>query len=195
MVLGADHPLTRAIDAARRIRRQCLVVCAVLVGGVIDLAEGTAWAAALVLSAGIVLLAQAITAAVLEAHKRDRALDLIAEGRETVPIAAVQRSRRRLRAARTQRQMARTIEGMLQQALNPPTLCSRGARPLFAPTVLSCVAEDLRALCRVLRTEEASARGVVLAERLLRDGASAFYGDDPRLLREQLHRIEQAMSE
>ena len=195
VILGADHPLTRAIDAVQKIRRHCLVVCAVFVGGVINLIEGVAWGAALVLGAGVALFCYGIGAAALEARKRDRALDVIADGRESVPIATVQRSRQRLRAPRTQRRMARVIEGVVEQARNPPNPCSRSARPLFAPTVVSVVVEDLLAVCEVLRTERAAARGVALAERLFGDGASAFYGDDSRALREQLRRIQQAMSE
>ena len=193
LILGADHPLTRAIEAAQRINRQCGVVGAVLLGGVINLGQGASWGAAVVVSAGVVLLCYLIAAAAQEGRKRDRALELIAEGREDVPIAAVQRSRERLCSARRQRQMARTIERMIELALHPPSPCSRSARPLFKIRVVSSVTEELHAVCEPLRSASAAARGVALAEKLLGDGTSALYGDDPRPLRNQLQRIQRVM--
>lgn len=195
VILGADHPLTRAIDAVQRTRRQLVPVFAVVVGSLIDLSEGAGWAGAVVLSAATVLFGLAIALAAFEQRKRDRALDVIAEGRESVPIAAVQRSRQRLSAPNTQRQIARTVEGMVEQSLHPPNPCSRNARPLFDVSVVSSVVEDLRTISEILRTEHASVRGVALAELLLGDGTSALYGDQPDLLREELGRVQRAMRE
>jgi hypothetical protein len=143
----------------------------------------------LAIGATIVLLGLVLVAGALRQRRRDRVLDLIIEGRGSVPIAAVQRERRRLRAPRTQRLLARTIEGMIEQALNPPNLYTRGARPLFEVAVVAAVAEELWAVSQLLRTEHISERGVALAERLLTDGTSPFYGDQPCPLREELHRI------
>jgi hypothetical protein len=195
VILGVDHPLTHAIDAAQRIKRHCVVVGAVLVVAVINLGQGASWGAAVVVSATMVLFCYLIAAAALEARKRDRALDLIAEGRERVPLATVQRSRQRLRSARRQRRLARTIEGMIELALSPPDPCSRSARPLFKLRVVSSVAEELQAVCEPRRSASAAARGVALAEKLFGDGTSAFYGADPRPLRGQLQAIQRAMRE
>jgi hypothetical protein len=126
-VFGPDHSLTRAVDGLESVGRQSRVVAAVLVGSVIDVIQGVAWAAAAALSAVIVLFGLAIVAGVFAQRRRDRALDLIIEGHETVPVAAVQRARERLHAARAQRRLARAIDGMVDQALNPPTICGRRA--------------------------------------------------------------------
>jgi hypothetical protein len=193
VVLGPGHPLTHAIDAIERVRTQLLVVVAVLIGSIVDLTEGALWAATLALSAAIVLLGLMIAAAAFRQRKRDRAIDLILEGRDRLPIAAVQHERRRLVGPRTQRQMAHAIEGIVEQALKRPGPFARSARPLFNTAVVATVAEELSAISAVLQTEHASVRGVALAERLLTDGRSPFYGDQPRLLREELQRIQRAM--
>jgi hypothetical protein len=193
-VLGPDHPLTRAIDAVERVRKQSVAVAAVLVGSLADLSAGAVWAAALALSATVVLLGLIFAIAAFRQRERDRALDLILEGRERVPIAPVQRERRRLGAPRTKRRMACTIEGMLEQTMKPPAPCARSARPFFRVAVVASVADDLHAICQLLRTDHASVRGVALTERLLTDGRSPFYGNEAALLIEELHRIQRAMS-
>ena len=192
-VLGPDHPFTRAVEAVDRAGKQALAVGALLVGSIVDLSAGAAWAGAVALSAAIVLLGLVIVIAVLVQGRRDRAHDLILDGDESLPIAGVQRERRRLAAPRTQRLMARTIDGVVEQALNPPRICPRGARPLFKIAVVASVADDLHAISRALRAEHACIQGVVLAERLLSDGQSPLYGDQARLLREELHRIQKAL--
>jgi len=185
-VLGPEHPLTHAVDRLESVARQSRVVGAVLVGSVIDVSEGVAWAAAAALSAVIVLFGLAILAAAFAQNRHDRALDLIIAGHESVPVAAVQRERQRLGAARTQRRLARTIDSIVEQASNPATPCVRGARPLFEIAVVALVAEDLRAISRLLRAEHASVRGVALAEHLISHATSPLYGDQAHALRSEL---------
>jgi hypothetical protein len=194
-VLGPDHPLARAIDGLESVVRQLRVVSAVLIGSMIDFREGVAWAEDAALSAVIVLFGLAIVSAVLAQRRRDRALDRILEGHESVQIAVVQRERQRLRAARTQRLLARSIDSMVEEASNPAKPCVRGARPLFEISVVALVAEDLRAISRLLRAERASVRGVALAERLVSDGTSPLYGDQAPALRGELHRIHDLMND
>jgi len=192
-VLGADHPLSRAVDRRESVGRQSRVVGAVLIGSIIEFTQGAGWAAAAALSAVVVLFGLAIGAAALTQRQRDRALDLIIEGRENVAVAAVQRERQRLHAPGTQRCLARAIDGMIDLALNPPKIRGRGARPLFEIAVVACVAEDLRAISRRLGAHHASVRGVALAERLMSDGTSPLYRDQADVLCEQLRRIYDLM--
>jgi hypothetical protein len=186
VILGSDHPLTRAVDGLDSVGRQSRAVGAVLLGSVIDVTQGVAWAAAAALSAAIVLVGLAVVAAACLQRQRDRALDLIIEGDEGVPVEAVQHERQRLHAPGTQRRLAGAIDRMVDQALNPPNIRGRGTRPLFEITVVALVADDLRAISRLLRTEHASVRGVALAERLVNDGTSALYRDQADALRGQL---------
>ena len=74
-VLGSDHPLARATEALDSAVRQWLAVAAVLVGSLIDLLAGRAWAATLAASATIVLSGlTAITAACNETNATARSL-------------------------------------------------------------------------------------------------------------------------
>ena len=105
----------------------------------------------------------------------------------------------RVRAVITKRKRAygeaRTLEMMLRQALRPPRIMTRGARPLFSVLVIAGVAPDLRALISVLRTENASARGVSLLERLITHGDSPLYGREAAVLREELRRVRSGLGE
>lgn len=91
-LLGPDHPLVRVTDALQNVIKQWLVVAALLAGSIAALIEGTAWAKPVALGAAVVLAILAVVDAAFGQRKRDRSIDLILEGRETVPIAAVQHS-------------------------------------------------------------------------------------------------------
>lgn len=188
-VLGSDHPLARATEALDGVVRQWLAVAAVLVGSIIDLAVGRAWAATLAASATVVLLGLAAIAAACRQSQRDCALALILAGRGSVPVAVVQRQRRRLVDSRTRTTLARNLAVMIDQASTRRGLSACKIRPLFDRAVIRAVADDLRAVIRLLRSEQAPARGVALVEHLLTDGFSPLYGNQVESLREELHRI------
>jgi hypothetical protein len=195
IVLGRSHPLTRGIDAVGCVSKQWLTCAALMAGAVIARIEGDAWAGAVALSAGLVLLTLTVVLLALRQRVRDEATHLIAEGHEALPIAVVQRERQRLLTPRTRDTLARTLEMMLRQALRPPRVMTRGARPLFSLLVIASVAPDLRALISVLRTENASARGVSLLERLITHGDSPLYGREAAVLREELRRVRSALGD
>ena len=114
--LRAGHPLLRAAEAVRYTVRQGVNVAAVLAGSVIALIEGRSWAPPLALSAAGVLLVLGVLLAAHLRRERDRAIELILEGREGVPVAAVQRQRRRLSSKRTRLGLASSFEDILQEA-------------------------------------------------------------------------------
>ncbi|MGH2885673.1 MAG: hypothetical protein ACRDPA_23735, partial [Solirubrobacteraceae bacterium] len=194
-VLGRSHPLTRAIDAVGRVGRQWWTCAAVVAGAVIALLEHHPWAVAVAVSAGLVLLTLTVVILALRQRVRDEAIHLIAEGRDALPIAVVQRQRQQLLSRRTKEALARTLETMLRQALRPPRPLARGARPLFSVGVIASVAPDLRAVISLLQTENASARGVALTERLIAHGNSPLYACEATVLREELRRIRSALEE
>jgi hypothetical protein len=157
--------------------------------------EHHAWATAVIAGSALSLVA---CTALLVAHRQrvaDRARDLIAEGREALPIAAVQHQRERLVARRRSEVLARTLETMIRDATHPATIITRGARPLFDVRVIATVAHDLRAVIDLLQTDTARARGVALIERLITDGHSPLYARDAGLLREELYRVRHALEE
>lgn len=89
-------------------------------GAVIARVEGHPWAVAVAVSAVLVLLPLTIVIFALRQAVRDEAIHLIAEGREALPIAVVQRQHQQLLSRRTKDALARTLETMLRQALSPP---------------------------------------------------------------------------
>ena len=138
--LRSDHPLLQASEAVHYTGRQWVHVAAVLTGSVIARIEGREWAGPLAGSAAIVLL---ILTVLLVAHKqreRDYAIELVLEGRETVPIAAVERQRRRLLSDRTRNGLAGNLEDLIRQSASRSGLQMRVAPLPFEPTVLRMVA-------------------------------------------------------
>ena len=148
-----------------------------------------------VASAGFVLLIVTAVVAVLFQRVHNQALDLIAEGRETIPIAALQRQRGRQLTRRRRKALARTLDTMIQQATTAPRFKPRSARPLFDPAVIIGVSDDLRALIKLLQTHPVRARGVVLTERLITDGGSPLYAHNKKQLHEELQRIRRLFDE
>ena len=169
--------------------RQWLAVAAVLVGSIIDLTVGRTWAATLAASATVVLVGLTAIAAACKQTQRDRAIALIRDGRESIPVAAVQRQRRRLLDPRTRTTLARNLAVMIDQASPRRGLPACRICPLFDPAVIRAVADDLRAVTRLLDSDHAPVRGVALVEHLLTDAFSPLYGNQAQPLRQELHRI------
>lgn len=166
-----------------------------LAGAIIAWLEDRPWATALALSAGIVLLTLSIVVLALVQRVRDRATELIAEGREALAIPVVRRQRQRLLTPKRRRTLARTLATMVRQATTPPKIRTTGTRPLFDPRVVASVAVDLRAVIARIQTEHAHARGVALTEQLILDGGSPLYGHNEKRLREELHRVRYLLDE
>jgi hypothetical protein len=170
------------------------VTCAaILAGSIIAELEGHSWAAVVTISSALVLAALTILRLILKQRVSDRAIDLIAEGRETLPIATVQRHRQRLTAQRERNALAKALDTAIRQATNPPRIITRGTRPLFDTRVIAGVATDLRAVIGLLQAGSPPARGVALIDRLITDGHSPFYGHEVKPLRQELNQIGQAL--
>ena len=194
-VLGAAHPLSRATEAVARVTRQWLTCAATLAGSIIAQLEGHPWATILTASSTLVLAGLTAALLMLRQQVSDRATDLIAEGREALPIATVQHQRQRLLAQRRRKALAKALDTVLRQATAPPRIVTRGTRPLFDIRVIAAVGADLRAVIELLQTRNPPARGVALIDRLITDGQSAFYGHEPLPLREELRHIRHAFEQ
>ena len=193
-VLGSDHPLARATESLESVIRQLLAVAAVLVGSIIDLIAGRAWAVTLAASATIVLMGLAAIVAACKQSQRERALRLILDGRESVPVAAVQRQRQRLLDPRTRASLARNLADMIDQSSTRPGLSACRICPLFDRAVIRAVADDLRAVIQLLGPDHTPVRGVAAAEHLLTDIFSPLYGNQVEPLRQELHRVSHLLT-
>jgi hypothetical protein len=187
-ILGADHPLTRAYDSLEAVRRQLLVVATVLVCSVVDALAGAVWARPVAIAAGLVLAGTGGVALTLVGVRRERAVELIAEGRERIPVAVVQRQRARLAAPRTRLSLARTLETVIEETLHPRLVSIPSARPSLNRRLIVALQDDIRRLARLLREDRVSTRGVAFSERLLTQGESPLYGRDVLALRGELRR-------
>ena len=184
--LRLDHPLLRATEAVDSTVQQWVNVAAVLTGSIIARLEGGAWAAPLAVSAAGVLLILTILLALFEQRKRDCALELILAGDEAAAIAVVQRQRRRLLSARTRNGLAASLEDIVRYVSSGPKRRSRIGRPLYEPSVVATVADELREVIGLLRADGVSARGVARVERLIKHAVSPLYGLEVSALREEL---------
>jgi hypothetical protein len=188
-LLGPDHPLATASADVTAALHQIAAVAAMLLGSIGALVVGSSAAVALVIGATIVLLCLLPVAAQAWNRRRRAARDVVLEGRETLPIAVVQRERRRLLEERTRGYVARSLERVLQHVTRRPTPIPPSVRPLFDIGTVATVVDDLQAIIALLRTETPRARGVALAERLLTEGVSPLYGVNAIALRDELRRV------
>jgi hypothetical protein len=187
-VLGLDHPLTRASAALDATVRQLLVVGAIFAGSLAATAQHASWARSVSIASAVVLLGFAAAAVIRTQTRRDLVLELIVEGRERLPLSVVQRERRRLERPRTRRILARTLELLIEETLQRRKTVGLSSRPLLHPRLAADVRAEIRALAELLRSGEVTVRGVAFCERLLTDGGSPLYGQDPIALRGELHR-------
>ena len=186
-LLGPDHPLARAEAAERTLRAQFAVT--VVFGLVAALASPALGATAWQLSVGASAVAALIlvAACVARLRLRARAFELIASGREELPVEAIAHERSRLRDHRYRRRLARTLQVITLQADTREFWT-----PIYADRAsVEAARAELLEIARLLRElPSVSARGVALVTRLVRDGSTSplYQGPAPRL-REELGRI------
>ena len=191
--MPCNHPFARAAEAVGYTSRQCVYVAAVLIGSVIAMLEGRPWAASLAGSAAAVLLTLAVLLASHLQARRDGAIELLLEGRDSLTVIAVERQRHRLLSERTRLALAARLEDVLEQAADGRKFTFL-APPLFEPRVVRAVATELGDVIESLRSEGISARGVAQAERLVARAVSPLYGPDAEALREELRRVHELLT-
>jgi hypothetical protein len=186
-VLGADHPLARALDELAAARRQLVAVGALLVVCVGVTVAGLVAALPLALAAGGVGVVLAVRAAVVADRRRQCVLDLIIAGGAHLPLDDVQRVRGQLLEPRRRRQLAGcldTIARASELATGTPADLQLTHRRTVEP-----VRRELREIAAIVHGDEPNVAGLAMAERLVHDGCSPLYGTDPVALRETLWRI------
>jgi hypothetical protein len=187
-LLGPAHPLTRVEDKLAVLHTRSLAVAVLLCVGIAALLDGLATGLPLVIAAGVVEAALGCRIALLVDSRREHALDLIAQGEGDLPIEAVARQRRRLLDPTRRRHLAKAFDEIRDEALHPPPPQAR-VRPIFNPRLITATAPELTTIARLLRDDAAGLSGIAMAHQLLTQGGSPLYRSDPRLLREELHRI------
>jgi hypothetical protein len=193
-LLGPDHPLARADSRLRLLRSQLAVT--VVLAAVSVLASTLLGAQALRVAVGAAVVSLALAGCVLlaRASLRERAFELIAGGREELPLPAVESERERLSDRGYRRRLARTLDVITSEP-DPrrdwwtPLAANRDAVHGAQP--------ELAEIARLLRElPDVRARGVALVTRLVRDGATSplYQGPAPRL-REELGRIRHVLNQ
>jgi hypothetical protein len=192
-ILGPDHPLARAESLARTLRAQLIVtvVLGLVAAGLSPLLGPAAVRLAIGAAAvsGLLLFA----ALIVRVRLRERAFELIASGREELPLPIVASERSRLRDCHYRRRLARTLDVI---TLQPDT--REWWSPIYADRESVRAAQsELREIATLLRElPSVRARGVALVTRLIKEGATSplYQGPAPRL-REELGRIRHVLIE
>jgi hypothetical protein len=188
-ILGDEHPLARAEERVRWLSSQVATATTLLLGSVVALLLGAQGLRTIVVAAAGVqaVLLLALTLAVRA--RRERAVDLIAGGRASLPLAAVQHERARLADPRRAQRFARSLDSLRRDARR--SWRERPLhRPLYAPAVIREVDGDLARIARVLRSCRPELSALARVERLLSGESSPLYEGDTRRLRDELRRIQ-----
>jgi hypothetical protein len=190
-LLGPEHPLSRADSRVCTLRAQ-LAVTVVL--GLVMLASSPLLgspAQHLAVGAGAVTALLVVAMLFARANQREQALELIASGREELPLRVVESERSRLSDRSYRRRLARTLD-----AIRADPTPKEWWSPVYADREAVYDARDeLTEVARLLRElPNVRARGVALVTRLIRDGATSplYRGPGPQL-REELGRIRHVL--
>jgi hypothetical protein len=182
-LLGPSHPLARALDDSRRVRRQLAAVAAVMLGaGAAAAVEGTG-EPSLFIAGAITLIAWCCRLALLGERTRREARRAVIDGRECVPLACIRAECRRLADPWLHQHLARWAEELAQGATAWP------APSLWSAAAVRACAPQLREVARLIRAGQTGVRGMAMLERLLTSGVMPAHGDDARALTEELGRI------
>lgn len=192
-LLGEHHPLVRTLDALGALLRQALVTSAVLALGALGLLRHAPRAVPIVCAASVVQFGICAAIVLLVGLRRERARELIIDGREALPLPSVAAERRRLLDPRARRKLAGALERALWAAEHYEQLLI-ASRPPPGVLPLRALAPELREVVGRLRAEEVAVRGVARAARLLTGGyASPLYQGRAEELRLELDRIRRGL--
>lgn len=194
-LLGEDHPFVRTLSLLHAVIRQALIVSVVLVLGIVGIFRHAAQAPVLVAAAAVVQLALASAIALLLQLMRERAWDLIVDGRHDRQLEAVAAQRQRLLDLRERERLARSLERALDAAERWHELAV-ASRPPSGVRCLRFAASETHEVAHLLRADGAGVRGIALTARLLAGGYdSPLYQGRPEELRHELWRIRHLLCE
>jgi hypothetical protein len=187
-LLGPDHPLVRVLDTTQLVIDHSFVVLGITAASVAAAVAGGSEAIAVIVGAVVAQLGLAGALAILAATKRARLHDLIIEGRDHLPLRALERERDRLLDNGHRAALARSLDGLRREA-ERPILRPPSTRPLYALRVIAAVAPDIARTARRLRDPDPGIAGVAMTEQLLGGSQSPLFGTDAERLRQELRAI------
>ena len=187
-LLGAGHPLVGLLRRSDTVLEQLVSVTAVQAAGLVFLSGELKFGLSLPLAALVVQVGLGCRLAALRARRRELCLELIMAGREALPLACVDRERRRLLDPVTGERLATSIDEIVNSASRPLPL-HPAVRPIFYVRVIRRVAPELCEVASLLRGDAPRIRGVAAVEWLLTSPASPLYGADVEPLRQELGRV------
>ena len=176
-LLGAEHPLVRVMDDLHARLEQAMALMGIIAAGAAAALTGVADTRAALAAATVVEIVLVCALGVLAVAKRDRILDLIIEGRESLALPPIAHERERLLDPHHRAQLAHSLEALRDEAEHP-VLRPPSGRPLYRRRVIAAVARDLLETARSLRCEHAGSAGVAITERLLSRHDSPLYGEN-----------------
>jgi hypothetical protein len=189
-LLGDEHPLARAQERTHALIVQSIGVSALAAFiGLAWLVEPDGRYAVALVAAAVVQAVLALALVPATSAKRDAVLRLVAEGRGELPLATVERMRRRLVRPQRRERLARSLDALRREAARP----LRGPLPLYSRRVVGSVDPELARVAGLLREPHISPDGVARAHLLLSSESSTLYGDDAEQLRRELGRLTFAL--
>jgi hypothetical protein len=188
-LLGPNHPLARGEEFRRDLWRQSLLTAAALLLSAIATASGRSWGLPFLIALAIVQLALVLVLALHALLQRERARELIIDGRISLPLPVLEREQRRLQARRRAADLAVVLEDLVSESERwRPVFPS--LRPIVDPRQVRAAAAELHAIAARLLVGDAPVQAVARVERLLASGDSALYDQEPEALRQELRRIQ-----
>jgi hypothetical protein len=186
--LGPSHPLVGVLRRFDTALEQLVSVTAVQASGLVLLSGALKFGLSLALAGVVVQLGLGCRLAALRARRQELCLGLIVAGRQALPLACVDRERRRLLDPRTWERPATSIDEILEIAAGQLPL-HPAVRPIFHVRVIRQVGPELRQVASLLRGGAPCVRGVAAVEWLLTSPASPLYGVEVEQLRQELGRV------
>jgi hypothetical protein len=186
-LLGASHPLVGVLRNSDTATQQLVSVTAAQAASLVFLAGDLRFGLSLAIAGVLVQIGLGCRFAALKARRRELCLELIIGGRQALPLACVDRERRRLLDPRTSKRLATSVDEMLEIAARS-LLVHPAVRPICYVRVIRRVAPELRQVASMLRGGATCVRGVAAVECLLTSPASPLYGVEVEALRQELGR-------
>jgi hypothetical protein len=186
-LLGSEHLLARALDRRSALRLELVVAGVLLTAAVVAVDEGARGAAAVALGAVVAVAVAGVRMLLTLTGIRSLVLELLVEGRESLPLREAQAERCRLLDVRRRE---REAEWLVRVADGRDLgLCAAGGGPaLISARVAKGARDELLAVAAVLRDETSAVQGLACAEQIAHEPWSPLYGQDTRALREACSR-------